>query len=102
MESNYTKEVMENGKLKTVTTEKVEHVCEQFLTSRQYWSYLCNNKLIPDPDKFIHQTNHIALGIGKDQVEFIQKRYAAMREKDLFSSMELAGPEEKAKLTEWA
>jgi len=102
MEPNYTKEVMENGKLKTVTTEKVTHVCEQFLTSRQYWSYLCKEKMIPDPDLFIHQTNHIALGIGKDQVDFIQKRYEAMKDNKLFASMEIANPEEKSKQMSWA
>jgi len=102
MEPNYTKEVMENGKLKTVTTEKVQHVCEQFLTSRLYWSYLCKQGMIPDPESFIHQTNHIALGIGKDQVEFIQKRYEAMKDNKLFTSMELAGPNEKEKQRKWA
>merc|ERR1719446_1738947 len=81
MEPNYTKEVFENGKLKTVTTEKVEHVAEQFLTSRIFWQYLVEKKFLPDPDTFIHQTNHIALGIGEDQCEFIRKRYAAMKGK---------------------
>merc|ERR1719476_866325 len=47
MEPNYTKEVFKNGKLETVTTEKVEHVCEQFLTSRIFWQYLVKQKLLP-------------------------------------------------------
>jgi malate dehydrogenase (quinone) len=102
MEPNYTKEVFENGKLKAVTTEKVEHVCEQFLTSRLFWSYLCKEKMIPDPDVFIHQTNHIALGIGEDQCDFIKKRYEAMKAKTLFSTMEYAGPDEREKQTKWA
>merc|ERR1719230_1641073 len=70
MEPNYTKEVKNaDGSLKTVTTEKVEHVCEQFLSSRQYWSYLTAKGLLPTPDTWIHQTNHISLGVGKDQRE---------------------------------
>jgi len=103
MEPNYTKEVRSpDGSLKTVTTEKVEHICEQFLSSRQYWDYLVKKGLLPDPDNFIHQTNHIALGVGKDQVEFIKKRYEAMKGNPLFSSMEICLPEEKAKAAQWA
>ncbi|CAE8610041.1 unnamed protein product, partial [Polarella glacialis] len=98
MEPNYTKEVYNADKtLKTVTTEKVESVCSQFLSSRQYWQYLVTKGHLPEPDAFIHQTNHIALGIGADQVEFITKRYEAMKVLPLFSAMEYAGPDEKAK-----
>jgi len=102
MEPNYTKEVYENGKLKTVTTEKVTHVCEQFLSSRQYWDYLVRKKLLPEPSTFIHQTNHMALGIGADQCDFIQKRYEAMKPNPLFASMEICPPEDKKKAMEWA
>merc|ERR1719399_2548949 len=59
MEPNYTKEVNNpDGSPKTVTTDKVIHVCEQFLSSRQYWEYLVRKGHLPDPDTFIHQTNH--------------------------------------------
>ena len=58
----------------------MEHVCEQFLSSRQYWEYLTRKGLLPAPDSWIHQTNHIALGVGQDQVEFIKKRYEAMKD----------------------
>jgi malate dehydrogenase (quinone) len=111
MEPNYTKEKFEEQKdkrtppkLKTVTTDKVFHVCQQFNTSRIYWDYLLKKGLLPDPNTFIHQTDHIALGIGKDQVEFIEKRYEAMKnhESGLFSSMEIARPDERKKQEEWA
>jgi malate dehydrogenase (quinone) len=102
MEPNYTKEVFEDGKLKTVTTEKVEHVAEQFLTSRIFWQYLVKQKFLPDPETFIHQTNHIALGIGDDQCDFIRKRYKAMKGKPLFASMEIADSTEPDKQKAWA
>jgi len=98
MEPNYTKEKWAaDGTLATVTTDKVIHVCQQFLSSREYWTYLTKKGMLPDPDTFIHQTNHIALGIGKDQCEFIKKRYEAMKDHPLFASMELAGPDDKEK-----
>jgi len=103
MEPNYTKEVLNpDGTLKTVTTEKVEHVCEQFLSSRQYWNYLTKKGLLPPPQSWIHQTNHIALGVGQDQCEFIKKRYEAMKSNPLFSTMEICLPEEKQKAAQWA
>merc|ERR1719446_1785970 len=81
MEPNYTKEVNNpDGTLKTVTTEKVVHICEQFLSSRQYWDYLTKKGLLPPSDTWIHQTNHIALGVGADQCDFIKKRYEAMKD----------------------
>lgn len=54
--------------------------------------YLVKQGHLPDPSTWIHQTNHIALGIGKDQVEFIKKRYEAMKNSKtgFFNSMELA------------
>merc|ERR1719262_2079163 len=64
MEPNYTKEKFDEstGKLKTVTTDKVNHVCQQFNTSRVYWDSLVKRGLLPEPDTFIHQTDHIAQG----------------------------------------
>ncbi|CAJ1361786.1 unnamed protein product [Effrenium voratum] len=103
MEPNYTKEVKNaDGSLKTVTTDKVEHVCEQFLSSRQYWEYLTKTGKLPAPEAWIHQTNHIALGVGKDQVEFIKKRYEAMKAHPLFHTMEICLPEETEKAKQWA
>jgi malate dehydrogenase (quinone) len=103
MEPNYTKEVYNpDGSLKTVTTDKVESVCTHFMSSRQFWEYLVKKGHLPDPDSFIHQTNHVALGIGKDQVEFIKKRYEAMKKMPLFSSMEIAEPQDTEKLKQWA
>jgi len=89
MEPNYTKEVVKDGK-DTVTHDKIQTICEQFLLSRQYWAMLANKGLIPEPDNFIHQSDHIALGIGDDQVEFIKKRYEVMKAHPLFDTIELA------------
>jgi len=89
MEPNYTKEVEKDG-VKTVTSEKIVTICEQFMLSRQYWANLADKHLIGDPDAFIHHSDHIALGIGEDQVEFIKKRYEVMKKLPLFESIELA------------
>jgi malate dehydrogenase (quinone) len=105
MEPNYTKYVKgPDGPV--VCPKKVHHVCQQFMNSRVYWAYLHKQGMLPDPKTFIHQTDHIALGIGEDQVQFIKDRYKAMKEHEskLFSSMELADDTEAGmKLQqEWA
>jgi malate dehydrogenase (quinone) len=103
MEPNYTQEIFNpDGSLKTVSTDKVLSICNQFMASRQYWEYLVSKGHLPTPETFIHQTDHIALGIGTDQVEFIKKRYAAMKEHPFFETMEIALPNEKDKLAAWA
>lgn len=99
MEPNYTKEVVKDGK-PTVTDEKIVTICEQFMISRQYWATLARQNLVPDPDTFIHQCDHIALGIGEAQVEFIKKRYEVMKKLPLFESIELALDKETQ--TQWA
>lgn len=90
MEPNYTKETTTKDGKATVTHEKIVTICEQFSLSRQYWAHLADQKLIGNPDSFIHHSDHIALGIGADQVEFIKKRYEVMKDLPLFSSIELA------------
>lgn len=89
MEPNYTKEVVRDG-VKTVDDAKVTSVCENFLLSRQYWAHLVKQGLLPDPGSFIRRTDHIALGIGEAQVEFIRMRYEVMKRNPLFKSMEIA------------
>eukprot|EP00928_Gymnodinium_smaydae_P063003 TRINITY_DN46711_c0_g1_i1.p1 TRINITY_DN46711_c0_g1~~TRINITY_DN46711_c0_g1_i1.p1 ORF type:complete len:582 (-),score=59.30 TRINITY_DN46711_c0_g1_i1:383-2128(-) len=103
MEPNYTKPVRSHdGTLRSVTLDKVELICEQFLYSRLYWDYLVKQDLLPDPSTFIHQTDHIAIGIGKDQCDFIMKRFETLQTVDLFDGMEIALPEEKGKQAMWA
>mmetsp|Transcript_90258 Transcript_90258/g.238837 ORF Transcript_90258/g.238837 Transcript_90258/m.238837 type:complete len:569 (+) Transcript_90258:81-1787(+) len=108
MEPNYTKyDKPGPDGTKKVNPDKVFHICQQFMSSRIYWTYLCKKGLLPEPSTFIHQTDHIALGIGEDQVQFIKDRYAAMKNhpSGLFSSMELATPDtpgDLQKQKEWA
>jgi len=107
MEPNYTPIVTGPDGTQKVKAEKVFHICQQFMNSRIYWEYLRKKELLPDPNTFIHQTDHIALGIGEDQVKFIRGRYEAMKnhESGLFSTMEIATPDTPADLKkqqEWA
>ncbi len=93
-ELNYTPE--KNG---VIDTTKAINVNEQFQVSRQFWSYLVEQGRIADPSEFIMPIPHISMVQGADKVEFLKKRYAALKDIHLFEGMEFS--EDEAKLKEW-
>ena len=94
-ELNYTPE-REDG---SVDVSKAVGICQSFDESRQFWSYLVEQKMLPDPQSFIRQTPHLSFVWGEGNVEYLRKRYEAMREIPLFGSMEYS--EDAAQLREW-
>lgn len=94
-ELNYTKEQPDG----TVDISRAIHINEQFQISLQFWSYLVEKGLLKQPEKFIRGLPHISLVQGKENVEFLRKRYEAMKENPLFEGMEYS--EDPAKLAEW-
>lgn len=100
MEPNYTKEITTAEGEETVDTAKARSICEKFMISRQYWAYLAKKGKLTNTTDFINHTPHLALGIGEEQVEFMKKRYKAMKKIPLFESMEFT--EDPNKISEWA
>lgn len=83
-ELNYTP-LDEDG---NVDITKAIKVCESFEKSKQFWSYLKTlNKVGTD---FIHSVPHISIVHGKEDVEFLRKRFVAMKNNCLFSDMEFS------------
>lgn len=93
-ELNYTPE--KNG---VIDTTKAINVNEQFQVSRQFWSYLVEQGRIADPSEFIMPIPHISMVQGTDNVEFLKKRYAALKDIHLFEGMEFS--EDAETLKEW-
>ena len=85
-ELNYTS-MDENG---VVDVKKAVHIAEQFLLSRQFWSYLITNGKLPSPDNFIHTVPHMSFVWGDDNVAFLQKRHEALIKNPLFAAMEFS------------
>jgi malate dehydrogenase (quinone) len=75
-------------------------VNEQFQVSRQFWSYLVGERLLPEPSSFINSTPHISFVWGKKNVEYLRKRHALMRDHPLFADIEYT--EDARVLREWA
>lgn len=82
-ELNYTPE-KENG----VDVSKAIKICEQFEISKQFWSYLVKNNILKSPREFINKVPHLSFVWGKENVEFLKKRYEALVKNPLFENME--------------
>ncbi|WP_208320408.1 malate:quinone oxidoreductase [Salinibacterium sp. ZJ77] len=84
-ELNYTPE--KNGVIDTTNAVKIN---EQFQVSRQYWSFLVSKGLLPEPDKFINPVPHISFVWGEDNVDYLRRRYEALKDHPLFPGIEFS------------
>ncbi|MFT4123281.1 MAG: malate:quinone oxidoreductase [Microbacteriaceae bacterium] len=75
-------------------------VNEQFQVSRQFWSYLVGEGLLPEPSSFINPTPHISFVWGESNVEYLRKRYELMKDHPLFAGIEYT--EDAGTLRSWA
>ncbi|MGG0178202.1 malate:quinone oxidoreductase [Gottfriedia acidiceleris] len=94
-ELNYTSEKADGS----IDISKAIKINEQFQLSRQFWSYLVNKNLIGNPQEFIMPIPHMSLVQGKENVEFLNKRFEALSKNPLFKGMEYS--EDAQKLKEW-
>jgi malate dehydrogenase (quinone) len=85
-ELNYTPEKAD-GSIDITSAVKVN---EQFQVSRQFWSFLVGQGLLPDPAAFINSTPHMSFVWGEDNVEYLRKRFEALKDHPLFSGMEFS------------
>jgi len=94
-ELNYTPED-ESG---NIDISKAINICQQFEISKQFWSYLVDRNYIQDPGTFITNVPHHSWVVGKDNAEYLEKRYHAMKDHFMFNTIEFTKDIEKMK--EW-
>ncbi|MFT5821475.1 MAG: malate dehydrogenase (quinone) [Crocinitomix sp.] len=94
-ELNYTPEG-ENG---DIDISKAIKICGQFETSKEFWSYLVNSGLIKDPSTFINKVPHHSWVYGKENADYLEKRYLALRDHFMFDTIEFTKDQDKMK--EW-
>ena len=92
-ELNYTPEQADGS----IEISKAIKVNEQFQMSRQFWSYLVNNKRISNPQDFIMPLPHMSMVQGENDVKFLEKRFAALSGIPLFKGMEYSADPETLK-----
>lgn len=95
-ELNYTPE-LEDGSLET---KKAVKIAEQFEQSRQFWAYLVEKGILNNPDEFIKSVPHLSFVWGEKDVEYLRKRYEALKKYPLFEEMQYT--EEAEKVSQWA
>lgn len=94
-ELNYTPE-NEQG---LVDITKAVKIASAFEVSKEFWAWLVRQGEIRQPEMFIHRVPHISFVWGADNVDFLRKRYEAMRLHPLFEDMEFS--EDSEVLQQW-
>ena len=92
-ELNYTPQKADG----TVDCSKALAICESFETSRQYWAWLVEQKIIAPG--FIHSIPHMSFVWGDANVSFLRKRHESLTKFHAFKQMQYS--EDPSQLAEW-
>lgn len=76
-----------------VETNRALNINASFEVSLQFWSYLVEQKILPAPTSFINPTPHLSFVWGEADVEFLRKRFNALKQHHLFADMEFSDDE---------
>ncbi|KAB7730360.1 malate:quinone oxidoreductase [Rudanella paleaurantiibacter] len=82
-ELNYTPE-REDG---TVETNKAVKIAESFEVSKQFWAYLVEQGFLEDAPDFIRSIPHMSFVWGKENVDYLRRRFEALQQCHLFHGM---------------
>ncbi|HWU34250.1 MAG TPA: malate dehydrogenase (quinone) [Methylovorus sp.] len=94
-ELNYTPQ-MPNGK---VEIKRALGINAAFEVSLQFWSWLVENHVLPEPEQFIRPTPHESFVWGAENVAFLRERHAALSQHPLFKDMEFS--DDPRVIAEW-
>jgi len=95
-ELNYTPEKADG----TVDITQAVKVNEQFQVSRQFWSFLVSEGMLPEPERFINPVPHMSFVWGEENVAYLRRRYEALKDHPLFQGMEFS--DDAAVIRGWA
>lgn len=85
-ELNYTPQEADGS----IDISKALQVNTEFDLSRQFWAYLVKKGAIKDPQSFIHPVPHVSFVRGRENRDFLRKRYKALTAHPLYDGMEYA------------
>jgi malate dehydrogenase (quinone) len=95
-ELNYTPELADGS----IDISGAVKVNEQFQVSRQFWAHLIDTGALPDPSAFISETPHMSFVWGAANVEYLRKRYEALKDHPLFVGLEFS--DDASVIRRWA
>lgn len=84
----------------TVDSAKAVEINEQFQVSRQFWAGMVAAGELDAPETFLNTTPHMTFVQGEANVEYLRKRYEALKREPLFADIEFSDDPEQ--IAEWA
>jgi malate dehydrogenase (quinone) len=81
-------------------TSKAVAINEQFQLSRQFWAHLVEIGILKNPSSFINPTPHMSFVRGAKDVDYLRRRFEALKNEPLFSGMEFTT--DPAEISAWA
>ena len=85
-----------DGSLPSAT--KAIAINQQFQESREFWASLVESGVMKSPETFIHSIPHMTFVRGAKDVDYLKRRFAALKDQPLFAGMEFSDdPEQIAK-----
>ena len=72
---------------------------QQFQESREFWAALVQTGVMKDPDTFIHSIPHMTFVRGAKDVDYLKRRFEALKTQPLFSGMEFS--DEAEQIAKW-
>lgn len=72
---------------------------QQFQESREFWAALVGSGVMGAPETFIHSIPHMSFVRGEQQVNYLERRFEALKNQPLFAGMEFS--KDPAKITSW-
>ncbi len=95
-ELNYTPEKADG----TIDVTQAVKVNEQFQVSRQFWSFLVSEGMLPEPERFINPVPHMSFVWGEENVAYLKKRHEALKDHPLFQGLEFS--DDARVIRQWA
>jgi malate dehydrogenase (quinone) len=84
----------------SVDPAKAITINEQFQQSRQFWASLVEKGELDAPSTFINATPHMTFVRGEKDVEYLRKRYEALKTQPLFAGIEFS--DDSRVINQWA
>ena len=96
-ELNYMPDAPDKG---VPSAAKAIDINEQFQLSRQFWSHLVSVGILKNPSSFINSTPHMTFVQGDKDVDYLSRRFSALKDQPLFAGMEYS--EDYSQIAKWA
>lgn len=79
---------------------KAVAINEQFQESRQFWAFLVEQGILVEPESFIHPVPHMTFVRGARDVDYLRRRFEALKDQPLFAGIEYS--DDPAVIASWA